>query len=185
RHGLSKGVFSHEAGMGTDPMLAASTDQEDFHVQGLISMLGPFLDTVVFCSLTALVVLVHNGVESDPSLVTRAAFSGFFPVCGGWAVDAVLLLLVLATLSSWAFYGEACVFYLSKRPVWKVLYRVIYCIVPLISAGADLSGLIVLGDGATAFMAVPNVVLCLLFICEVKSTKESRFIGTSNIDKIL
>ena len=168
RHGLAKGVFSHEAGMGTDPILAASTSEVSAETQGLVSMLGPFLDTVVFCTLTAVVTVMGGALESDAATAVRNAFGVFLPLFGGWALDTVLLLLVLATLVSWSFYGEACVKYLSKGRVWKLLYRSVYCAVPLLFSGADLSLLLILGDISTALMAVPNVLLCILFICEVK-----------------
>ncbi len=184
RQGLAKGVFSHEAGMGTDPILAASTNEDDESAQGLVSMLGPFLDTVVFCSLTALVTLMSGEIISDPAAAVRGAFCGFFPKIGGWALDVTLVLLVLATLSSWAFYGEACVEYLSQKPVFKTLFRLCYCLVPVFAAGADLELLLLVGDLATAFMAVPNLVLCILFISEVKCPWKNRFISTSSVDKI-
>ena len=183
RHGLAKGVFSHEAGMGTDPILAASTSESDPEIQGLVSMLGPFLDTVVFCSMTAGVLVMSSSAGGDPASMVRNAFCEFFPGFGGWALDTVLLLLVLATLSSWAFYGEACVRYLHKKPFWVTLYRAVYCLVPLVFCGADLKLVLLAGDISTAFMAVPNVVLCILFICEVKSPLKNRFIGISSVDK--
>lgn len=183
RHGLAKGVFSHEAGMGTDPILAASTSENDPATQGLVSMLGPFLDTIVFCTLTAVVILMSKSAGENAASMARNAFSEFFPSFGGWALDTVLLLLVLATLSSWAFYGEACVRYLFKGELWVSFYRVLYSIIPVIFCGADLAVLLLVGDLATAFMALPNVVLCILFICEVKRPQKSRFIGTSSVDK--
>ena len=169
RHGLAKGVFSHEAGMGTDPILAASTSESDPAKQGLVSMLGPFLDTIVFCTLTAVVIIMNPDAGADTALMARNAFCRFFPSFGGWALDTVLLLLVLATLASWAYYGEACVRYLSEKKIWVKLYRVVYSAVPFVFCGADLPVLLLAGDLATALMAVPNVVLCILFICEVKS----------------
>ncbi|MBQ1956131.1 MAG: alanine:cation symporter family protein, partial [Clostridia bacterium] len=169
RQGLAKGVFSHEAGMGTDPILAASTSEKDPKIQGLVSMLGPFLDTVVFCTLTAVVIVMSENSGTNTASMARNAFCDFFPSFGGWALDTVLLLLVLATLSSWAFYGEACVRFLTVRKLWVWIYRGIYSIVPLVFCGADLAFLLAAGDLATAFMAVPNVVLCILFISEVKS----------------
>ena len=184
RYGLSKGVFSHEAGMGTDPLLAASTSENDAFRQALVSMTGPFLDTIVFCSLTAIAVLTAQNVGTDPASMARKAFSEFFPGFGGWAADVTLALLVLATLSSWAFYGEVCVKYFSDRKLFVNLYRGIYCAVPLISAGSELSKLLVIGDLTTALMAVPNVILCILLICEVKTAEERRLIGTSSVDKM-
>ena len=184
RFGLSRGVFSHEAGMGTDPMFAASTNEEDPCSQGLVSMLGPFLDTVVFCSLTGVAVLIYGGSGGEEADLVRSAYSSFFPGFGAFALDAVLLLLVLATLSSWAFYGESCVYYLSEKPLWTYIYRGFYAAVPLFAAGVRPGILLTLGDIATACMAVPNVILCILFICEVKCPPKNRFISTSSVDKI-
>ncbi|MBQ5974060.1 MAG: alanine:cation symporter family protein, partial [Oscillospiraceae bacterium] len=187
RHGLAKGVFSHEAGMGTDPLFAASTGEDDPHRQALVSMTGPFLDTVAFCSLTALVILAAGTESADPTVMTREAFARFFPGWGGFAADATLTLLVLATLSSWAFCGEACLGYFTgdRRARWA--YRALYCAVPAAAAGLPAGGLLTLGDAATALMAVPNMALCLVWVGEAAAaagkTGKNRRRGGEKVDK--
>lgn len=188
RYGLARGIYSNEAGMGTEPIMAAATGESDPHRQGLISMTGPFLDTVVFCSFTAVVVLMAGDIPgATAASLASLAFAKFLPGCGGFIVDATMTLLVLATLASWAFYGERCIAYVCRKNIAKVLYRVAYALMPLVCAGASLGIIFTLTDIATALMALPNLFVCIRYASEVcrleKETSHMSF-GVDSAGKI-
>lgn len=168
RYGMARGIYSNEAGMGTDPILAASTDERSAHRQGLISMAGPFLDTVVFCSMTAFVVVMADISGADPSDAVTLAFTRFLPYSGRLIVILTMALLVMATLAGWICYGEACLQYLTNRRWIRSAYHAVYTLLPVFCAGAELGILFTLTDLCTALMAIPNVILCIKLLPEVK-----------------
>lgn len=177
RYGMARGIYSNEAGMGTEPILASATNEPSAHRQGLISMTGPFLDTVVFCTFTSLVVLMAGELpnRSATTLVTDA-FAYFLPGCGAFIVNATMVLLVLATLASWSFYGEQCLAYFSSSQTLKRMYRLIYAILPVFCAGARLRAVFAVTDIATALMAIPNLLVCILLISVVKHEKQKSIL---------
>ncbi len=176
RYGMARGIYSNEAGMGTEPLLAAATSEPSPHRQGLISMTGPFLDTIVFCTFTALIILMAGYQPGDsPAMLVTQSFAYFLPGCGAFIVNATMTMLVLATLSSWAFYGEQCLSYLSGSPRLRQLYRWVYALLPLLCAGAKLRIVFAITDIATAFMAIPNLFTCILLISEVKRENRKSF----------
>lgn len=168
RYGLARGIYSNEAGMGTEPIMAAATGESDPHRQGLISMTGPFLDTVVFCSFTAIVVLMAGEIPgATAASLVSLAFAKFLPGCGGFIVDATMVLLVLATLASWAFYGERCLAYVCQKRSALFFYRIAYVLIPLVCAGTNLGILFTLTDITTALMALPNLIVCIRHVGEI------------------
>ncbi len=182
RFGLSRGIYSNEAGMGTEPILAAATAEKNAHRQGLISMTGPFLDTVIFCTFTALVVVMADLSSGDAANLVGDAFAVFLPGAGQFIVDSTLALLVFATIASWAFYGEQCLSYLTGNRFAIPLYRLCYGLVPLCFAGANLSSLFALNDILSALMAIPNLILCILSVSEVKRCQKQAFLVNSSVD---
>ncbi|MBR6740874.1 MAG: sodium:alanine symporter family protein [Clostridia bacterium] len=161
RYGISKGIYSNEAGMGTEPILASATNEPDPKAQGLISMTGPFLDTVVFCGITGLVMVMSGVCSGDAASMTARGFATFLPGCGGFAVTVTLLLLVCATVVSWSYYGESCLAYLSPSGRFIPIYRTVYCLLPIVGAMAELSLLLEISDLAMAAMAIPNIIVTM------------------------
>ncbi len=165
RYGIARGIYSNEAGMGTDPLIAAATSEEDPARQGLISMTGPFLDTIVFCTFTALVLLMARDSNSaDAGSMAAEAFAYFLPGSGRFIVNVTLALLVFATVSCWACFGEECLLYLTQKPLWQKVYRYGYCLIPVTMAGLSLNFLLDLTDIATALMAIPNLIITMMAI---------------------
>lgn len=177
RYGMARGIYSNEAGMGTEPLLASATNEPCAHRQGLVSMTGPFFDTVVFCSFTAIIVLMA-GVQPEHSatMLVTDAFSYFLPGCGAFIVNATMILLVLATLASWSFYGEQCLAYFSSAPALKRIYQFVYAVLPLFCAGAKLRAVLAITDITTALMAIPNLLVCILLISVVKREKQKSIL---------
>jgi len=161
RFGMARGIYSNEAGMGTEPILAAATNEPDPHRQALISMTGVFLDTVVFCTFTALVVVMAGITGADSASMTSVSFNYYLSAAGRFIVDVTLTLLVFATVTSWSYYGESALAYFPNGKKLVPYYRIIYCMVPFLAAGRELSSLLEISDIATAFMAVPNLLVCI------------------------
>ncbi len=167
RHGIARGLFSDESGLGTAPMAAAAARTKNPVRQALVSMTGTFWDTVVFCAVTGIVIV--SSMLHKPEL-----FSGLsggelaeqsFGLMGGFGhvIFAVsLVVFAFATILGWSFYGEQAVRYLF-RGRGLVLYR--FCYLAAVFAGAAASmGLIwSLSDLLNGLMAVPNLI-CLLLL---------------------
>lgn len=133
-------------------------------------MLGPFLDTVVFCGATALVVVMSGAYKAGAGAETVAAraFSVFMPRFGGAAVNLTLVFLVYSTIISWAFYGERCVMYLFGKS-WVMPYRAVYSALPLLCAGLPTAFLLDISDVAIALMALPNLAVTVILSGRVAS----------------
>jgi len=157
--GLKRGLFSNESGLGSAPM-AHSTARVDEPVrEGLVAMLGPFIDTIVICSMTALVIIVsgqwNSGINGAP--LTASAFNAVLPVFGQWMVVIAIILFAYSTVISWSYYGEKGIEYLAGSRA-KPAYRWVYITFTLIGARLDLKAAWSFADIANALMAIPNLV---------------------------
>lgn len=168
RFGVARGVYSNEAGTGSVPIAHASARTKDPVRQGSISMLGVFIDTLVVCTATGLVLLVTGAWTSglDSTALTAEAFSGGLGVAGGPIVLVASLLFGLSTLIAWAFYGEQCAAYLFG-PRARKPYRVLYCVAILGGAAAGAQVIWAWGDLLNALVAIPNLIALVLLGREV------------------
>ncbi len=174
RFGVARGVFSNEAGLGSAPIAHAAAGTDSPVRQGTVAMLGTFLDTIIVCSITGLVIVITGawtGGETGASL-SAAAFEMALPGVGGYIVTLGLALFAFTTLLGWSFYGEKCVEYLfgikSITP-----FRILWIIAVPIGAVAKLSFIWLVADTLNALMALPNLVALLLLSPVVfKLTKE-------------
>lgn len=163
RWGVSRGIFSNEAGLGSAPMAHAAADARP-QDQGLMGIFEVFLDTVVLCTLTALTILVSGipvpyGQAAGAELATDAMTTVF----GSWApglLAVCLSLLALGTLISWQLYGVQCAGYLFG-PQGEQLYRLIYPAVILLGATMDLTWAWTLSDLFNGLMALPTLAALL------------------------
>ena len=161
RIGVSRGVFTNEAGMGTAGIAHGSADVDHPIEQGLMGIMEVFLDTVVICTMTALVILcsgvsVPYGMDVGVSLTTDA----FCAVLGNWVrvfIAAALCLFAFATILGWGLYGVRCAQYLFGRPVWRA-FAVLQSMTVIL--GAVLSTGIVwrLSEIVNGLMAIPNLI---------------------------
>ncbi|WP_319381684.1 sodium:alanine symporter family protein [Thiomicrorhabdus sp.] len=164
--GVARGVFSNEAGMGSAPIAHAAAQTNDPVRQGHIAMLGTFIDTIIICSMTALVILVTGVWTSGETgaVLTANAFShGLESNIGAVVVAVSLAVFAFTTLLGWSYYGERCAEYLSGTKIISP-YRVAWIL--LIFAGAALSDyfntVLILADLLNALMAVPNLIALLV-----------------------
>ena len=159
RSGVARGVFSNESGLGSAPIVAAAAKTKWAAEQGLVSMTGTFIDTIIICTLTGLP-LVVIGVWCGPlngAAMTESAFTMAFPAFGSILLLVGLVLFAFTTILGWNYYGERCVEYLMG--VKAILpYRIIF--ICLIACGPflKLEEIWVLADIVNGLMAIPNLI---------------------------
>ena len=159
RSGVARGVFSNESGLGSAPIVAAAAKTKWAAEQGLVSMTGTFIDTIIICTLTGLS-LVVSGVWCGPlngAAMTESAFTMAFPAFGSILLLVGLVLFAFTTILGWNYYGERCVEYLIG--VKAILpYRIIF--ICLIACGPflKLEEIWVLADIVNGLMAIPNLI---------------------------
>ena len=174
RFGVARGIFSNEAGLGSAPIAHAAAVTKGPVNQGLIAMLGTFIDTLIVCTITGLAIITSGawtGGETGAAL-TSAAFETTLPGIGGHMVAIALAIFAFTTILGWSFYGEKCVEYLLG--VKSIMpFRVLWVIAVPIGATLDLGFVWLLADTLNALMAIPNLIaLVLLSPIVFKLTKE-------------
>lgn len=170
RTGISKGLFTNEAGLGSIPMAAAASRTSSPVKQGIISMTGPFWDTVVMCAITGIAIVssmikapaVYAGAGDDE--LCFLAFAGL-PADGSMMLSVSLVLFAFATIIGWSYYGECAVRYLwgSRR---LFTYRVVYIAAVYFGAVMSLDLVWTVSDLFNSFMAIPNI-LCIWMLRKV------------------
>ena len=163
RFGVARGIFSNEAGLGSAPIAHAAAATDSPVRQGSIAMLGTFIDTLIICTMTGLVIIVTGAWTSGETGATLSslAFETALPGVGGYIVTLGLSIFAFTTLLGWSFYGEKCVEYLfGVRSI--VPFRVLWIIAIPIGATAKLSFIWLLADTLNALMALPNLIALLL-----------------------
>ena len=178
--GIARGIFSNEAGLGSAPIAAAAAQTKEPVRQGLVSMTGTFLDTIVVCSMTGLA-LVMTGAYQIPGLegaaVTTAAFQAGLPFISGEIVSFVLMaclvLFGFTTILGWDYYGERCLEYFSNGNMKAVkAYRWLSIAAVFIGPYMTVSAVWTIADIFNACMALPNMVaLIALSGVVVKETR--------------
>lgn len=177
--GVGRGIFSNEAGLGSAPIAHAAADVTHPVQQGIYGVFEVFMDTIVVCTMTALVVLLGVGVENiayGTDIGANLTILGFESVFGGGipgvAVAICLTLFALSTVLAWALYGTRCMEYLFGYKAAKV-YQVIFCLFACIAGTVELSLAWAIADTLNGLMAIPNLIaLALLSPVTVKLTKE-------------
>ncbi|MBE1291983.1 MAG: sodium:alanine symporter family protein [Shimia sp.] len=174
RFGVARGVFSNEAGLGSAPIAHAAAETKGPVNQGLIAMLGTFIDTIIVCSITGLAIITSGVLTSGESgaALTSLAFETTLPGFGGSMIAIALSIFAFTTIIGWSYYGEKCVGYLMGA---KVLmgYRVLWIAMIYFGATADLGFIWLLADTLNAMMALPNLIaIALLSPVVVKVTQE-------------
>ncbi len=161
--GVARGVFSNEAGLGSAPIAHASAQTDNPVRQGSIAMLGTFIDTLIVCTITALVIVLTGawtGGESGASL-SSAAFGQGLPGFGEWVVTFGLIIFAFTTIMGWSVYGERCVeFLFGIKSVMP--FRILWVLAIPVGAMVELKFVWLLADTLNAMMALPNLIALLL-----------------------
>ena len=179
--GVARGVFSNEAGLGSAPIAHAATSETDPVKQGLYGIFEVFMDTIVICTLTALVVLLGycsgaiapNWAGSGGTELVSGAFGGVLGAKAGSLIVAVgITLFALSTLLSWSLYGVRCFEYLFGVKA-SIVYKVVFVIAVVIGATLKLSIVWDIADTLNGLMAIPNLIAVLgLSGVTIKVTKD-------------
>lgn len=183
RYGVSRGVFSNEAGLGAAGISAACADTSDAVRQGYISMTGVFIDTIVICSLTGLAIASSGmlgqrdaqGEFLNGTALMIAVFSSTFGRVGEWMLTLSIALFAFATIIAWEYQGEKAFEYLMGRCHRTGWYRVGYGIAAFLGAVCSLEAVWDFSDICNGLMAVPNLLAVVMLskgICrEIRSYK--------------
>ncbi|HJF27032.1 sodium:alanine symporter family protein [Acinetobacter bohemicus] len=167
RYGVARGVFSNEAGMGSAPIAAAAAKTDHPVRQGLVSMTGTFIDTIIVCSITGIVLVIGYilagssfGGETGAVLTTQV-FDRLLPGVGGWVVTFGIIFFAYSTILGWSYYGEKCATYLLGER-FVLPYRIIYILSVFVGCVATLDLVWLFADTFNGLMAVPNLIALLL-----------------------
>lgn len=171
---MARGVFSNEAGLGSAPIAHGAAQTEEPVREGLVAMLGPFIDTIAICTMTALVILLTGANETGLSgaELTANAFNRGLPGQGGYIVAIGMAFFAFSTAISWSYYGDRSVEYLFGRRM-VMPYRVLFCLLLPVGAAIELELVWAISDIFNALMAWPNLVgLLLLSPLVLRKTRE-------------
>ena len=175
--GIKRGAFSNEAGIGTAPMAHGAAKTSEPVREGLVAMLGPFIDTIIVCTLTALAILVTDVwklSESNGVTLTAHAFNDAMPGIGPYVLLLCIAVFSISSLLSYSYYGSKCMSFLfgvEKRHLYNYFYLL------SILAGATLSLDIVLDiiDGTFAVMAIPTMIASIILAPKVLAASRKYF----------
>lgn len=165
RFGISRGVFSNEAGLGTCSIIHSSADCNNPSEQGKWGILEVFIDTVVMCSITAAAILTSGAMQNnsaDGVGLCAAVFESVFGKAGGYFLDICICLFAFCTLVAWSYYGKTGSEYLFGTK-GATIYNIFYVVVAFIGCIAKLDFVWSISDTFNGLMAVPNLfaLLCL------------------------
>ena len=162
KNGIARGVFSNESGLGSAPIAAAAAKTNEPAEQGLVSMTGTFIDTIIICSMTGLVLVLTGAWNGDTAgaAMTGAAFTSFYGAVGGVLLTVSLALFAFTTILGWNYYGERAVVYLAGRG-GILPYRVVFIVLIALGAFLKLEAIWILADIVNGLMAIPNLIALL------------------------
>ena len=180
RFGVARGILSNESGLGSAPIAHGAARTKDPVRQGQVAMMGTFIDTIVVCSLTAIVITVTGAYKLGPLFRSQAdalnsidmtmhAFDSVIPY-GGVVVTVGSLLFGISTLLGWCYYGEKCTEYLFGLRIQNA-YRLVFILLMFLGSLPSQAGIqtvIKIGDLGNALMAFPNLLALLLLAREVR-----------------
>jgi AGCS family alanine or glycine:cation symporter len=159
RWGVARGIFSNESGLGSAPMAHAAAKTQEYAREGFVAMLGPFIDTLMICTITALVIIVTGAYQTDltSASLTAHAFHLGLGKSGHHLVGFGLMLFAYSTMLSWSYYGDRCAQYLFGTKIVPV-YRIMYVILVVVGSVGGLRLIWDFADVLNAMMAIPNLI---------------------------
>ena len=166
RFGISRGIFSNEAGLGSAPIAHAVSSPDSPVQQGMWGIFEVFFDTIVVCTLTALAILTsnaHNIAGLDGINLTNKAFESVFGNISGIFLSVSIIFFAIATLVSWSFYGECCIAYLFENSreniinLCKNIYKLVFVGLIIVGSVINVATVWSLSDIFNALMALPNI----------------------------
>ncbi|WP_269618301.1 alanine/glycine:cation symporter family protein [Zhongshania sp. BJYM1] len=162
RFGVARGVFSNEAGLGSAPIAHAAAKTNNPVRQGMIAMLGTFIDTILVCSVTGFVILLSGAWQSGESGAALSTMAFESQIAGGHYIVALgLAIFAFTTMLGWSYYSERCVVYFFG-PRGVMPFRIAWVLAIPVGAMANLGFIWLLADTLNALMAIPNLIALLL-----------------------
>ena len=164
KYGISRGVFSNEAGLGSSPIVHAAADTDDPSKQGMWGIFQVFVDTIVLCTLMALCILTTDSEKTglDGIHLSTASFEAVLGSAGTYFMTVSIILFAFATLVSWSYYGERSLEYLTGKK-FIVFYRILYALITYVGCIMGISLVWEISDTLNGLMAIPNLI-ALLFL---------------------
>jgi AGCS family alanine or glycine:cation symporter len=177
--GFQRAAFSNEAGIGSAAIAHSAVKTDEPVTEGLVALYEPFIDTIVICTITALVIIITGSYSPDPSVtgveLTSTAFStviSWFP----YVLTLAVVLFAFSTMLAWSYYGEKAVTYLfGESALAANTFRIVFCIFVVIGASMNLGSVVLFSDSMIFAMAVPNIVGVYLLMPVVKRELISYF----------
>ena len=179
RWGVARGLFSNEAGLGSSPMAHAAARTNEPVREGLVAMLEPFIDTLVICTMTGLVIVVTGAYSDRPeeamgAALTAYAFSQSLGTGGAVVVGIGLSLFAFSTMIAWSYYGDRSAHFLFGEKA-VLPYRVVFTILVVIGAAVPLKLVWNIADVTNLLMALPNLLALILLVGVVKKLHKDYF----------
>ncbi len=171
--GVARGIFSNEAGLGSAPIAHAAAQTDSPVRQGMIAMLGTFIDTIIVCTMTALVIIISGAWTSGKTgaSLSTLAYGNSIPF-GEYIITFGLVVFAFTTILGWSYYGERCAEYIFGEKI-ILPYRILWILAAFIGADQKVNLIWILADVMNGFMAIPNLIaLALLSPVIFKVTKE-------------
>jgi len=176
RYGIARGLFSNEAGMGSEPIVAATAQTRNAVRQGLVSYTGTFF-TIIICALTGLVIVSsaigNESIDlSNNQLLTQSAFEQI-PFCGKYILAFSIFAFAITTVLGWCYYGEQCIVFLCRKNAAVLCYRILFVIMAFLGSIGSIAIVWDVSDLANGFMVLPNIIsLILLNKSAVEETRK-------------
>ncbi|USN48941.1 MAG: alanine:cation symporter family protein [Pseudobdellovibrionaceae bacterium] len=178
--GVRRACFSNEAGLGSAPIAHSAASTDEPIREGVVALLEPFIDTVVICSMTALVILISgahlnsDGVEGVT--LTAAAFDTGIPGFGTFFVTTAVVLFAYSTLLSWSYYGERAVDFLFPGSTKSLLiYKGLFCLLAIVGAVWTLGPVLAFSDIMLGLMVVPNLFAVWMLFPKLRAASKEYF----------
>ncbi len=175
--GVRRAAFSNEAGLGTAPMAHGAAKTSEPIREGLVAMLGPIIDTIIVCTMTALAIIITNtwiDSSADGVTLTANAFDAAIPVYGKYILTICVTFFAMSTLFAFPYYGVKCLGFVAGAK-YQHLYNYIFVVVIIIGAVSNLHVIIGLIDISFALMAFPTVITTILLSPHVRRASKEYF----------
>lgn len=175
-NGIRRAVFSNEAGLGSAVFAHSAAATDEPIREGTVALLEPFVDTIVICTMTALVILLSGAWTQDANGVelTALAFDSAIPGFGKWFVPVAVFLFAYSTLLSWSYYGERAVDYIFGEKA-ILPYKLIFCALAVVGSLWAIGPILNFSDVMLALMAVPNLIALVLLFPKVRRESLSYY----------
>lgn len=170
--GVQRAAFSNEAGIGSAAIVHATAKTKDHVSQGFVGMLGPFIDTILICMVTALVIVItgsyEGGVGMEGVSLTSRAFESVIPWFP-YILAMTVLLFAYSTMIAWFYYGLRCLTFMTGERAWvEMIYKIAFCGFVIVGSSAALDNIIKFSDSMLFAMAIPNVIGLYLLAPELR-----------------